>query len=362
MLKKLQSLDRRWLILLSIIPVGCLLAIIVGVVVGWGLFPTNTASGQISAMSANNLDDYVITVAAEFADDGDTQKARDRLLELDTPNPAQYVAFLADRMVQEGRDKTDPELVEVIHLAQAIGSSTENMIAYIASPTPTATATFTPVPPTNTPTPTDTPIPPTDTPIPTDTPVPTATTIPPTNTPAATNTPAPPTATPVPPTPTPPPVDFVVDNIYMFTVQENGNCLGNHNIYVDVVDVNGNALIGAKVGDPPWNNFVRITGEKNEPLSPLGHYLGNKLAEIDLYKNGAALSVMEYPVGNPVTSEVAPKLSTNDCDIPADWLAAAGYCASPGECEARKACGSGNNSLCWGHYSYYLRFKATHPF
>ncbi len=372
MLKKLQSLDRRWLILLSIVPVGCLLAIIVGVAVGWGAFPTNTASGQISSLSVNNLDEYVINVAAEFAEDGDAQKAQARLVELDTPNPAQYVAFLADRMIQEGREKTDPQLVEIINLAQAIGSSTQNMIAYIASPTPTATATFTPVPPTDTPVPTDTPIPPTDTPVPADTatPIPpTATPIPPTNTPAATNTPAPPTNTPVPPTPTPPPVDFVVDEVTMITIQENGGCMGNHNVFIDVVDVNGAPLLNAKVDAPAQANglFMRITGEKNEPFAPAGHFYGNKLAEIDLFKGGGPiLAVTEYPVGNPVTSQLSPVLSSNDPQIVESggvhyWITA-GYCSSEADCLSKAGYGNGTNSLCWGHYSYYIRFKATHPF
>ncbi len=373
MLKKLQSLDRRWLILLSIVPVGCLLAIIAGVVLGWGLFPTNTASGQISNLNANEIDGFVINIAQEYAQDGDMQKAQNRLLELDTPNAPQYVSFLADRMIQEGRGKTDPELVEVIQLAQAVGSSTENMLAYIASPTPLPTDTPTP---TSTPTPvppTETPIPPTDTPVPADTatPVPpTDTPIPPTNTPAATHTPAPPTNTPVPPTATAPPVDFVVDAVFMLSRDENGGCMGNHNVFVDVVDVNGAPLLNAKIDDPAQANgpFMRISGEKNEPFTPAGHNYGNKLAEVDLYKGGGPeLAITEYPAGHPVTSQTSPVLSSSDPQIVESggihfWIEAGGYCNSDADCRAKAGWGDGSNSMCWGHYSYYLRFKATHPF
>lgn len=373
MLKKIQSLDKRVLILLSIIPVGCLLAIIVGLIVGWGLFPSNTAAGQISSLSANEIDGFVINIAQEYAQDGDLQKAQNRLAELDTPNAPQYVSFLADQLIQQGREKTDPELIDVIKLAQAVGSSSANMVAYIASPTPLPTET--PIP-TNTPTPvppTDTPIPPTATPIPTETAtaVPaTATPIPPTNTPAATNTPAPPTNTPVPPTPTPPPVDFVVDTVFMLSREENGGCMGNHNIFVDVVDVNGASLMQAKIDDPDQANgaFMRISGEKNEPFVPAGHNYGTKLAEIDLFKGGGpTLAITEYPVGNPVSSERSPVLSSSDPQIVQSggihfWIEAGGYCNSEAECLAKAGYGSGNNSMCWGHYSYFLKFRATHPF
>ncbi len=367
-MKRIQTLDRRLLILFSIIPVGCLLAIMGGLLIGVVLFPSAAPGGQISNMSQAHVEDFVKTVAAEYAADGDLPKARARLQELDVPNPEQYVAFLADQYIQQGRAKDDPDLLNVIHLAEALGTSTKSMIAYIATATPLPTPTFTSTP---TPPPTNTPIPPTNTPVPADTAVPADTPIPPTNTPAATNTPAPPAATntPAPPTdtpvPTPPPVDFVVSKVQMFTKAENGGCLGAHNIFVNVTDVNGTPLTGAKIGDPPFNNFVRVTGEKNEPLAPLGHPIGHKLAEIDLYKQGTQLKVLEYPVGNPVTSELSQKLSTNDWEIPIPWLIQAGYCSSDADCQARwnsGVAGVGANSLCWGHYSFYLEFKATHPF
>jgi hypothetical protein len=151
----------------------------------------------------------------------------------------------------------------------------------------------------------------------------------------------------------------------MFTKAENGGCLGAHNIFIDVLDVNGNPLLGAKIADPPFNNFVRISGEKNEPLAPLGHHLGNKLAEIDLYKGGTKLQIIEYPVGNPVTSEISPKMSTNDWEIPIPWLIEGGYCANETDCKTKwnsGVAGVGLNNLCWGHYSFYVAFQATHPF
>ena len=358
----MKRIDRRWLILFSIVPVGCLVAIVMGVFIGQYVIPLSITDGQISQMSAAETEEFVKLIAAEFAVDGDIEKARTRLQELGLPRPEQYVALLADTYIQEGRGKEDSDLQNVIRLADILGSATQNMIAFISTPTPLSTPTEPPLP-TNTPAPTES-AQPTDTPEPAATPTPEATDTPePTATftlgpPTATFTPAPPTNTPV---PTPPPVDFRVDQVYMFTKQENGGCLGAHQVYVDVVDINGNPLLGAKIADPPFNNFVRISGEKNETV----FNLGNKLAEIDLYKSGTALAITEYPVGNPVTSEISPKLSTNDWEIPIPWLIQGGYCANEGDCRARwnsGVAGVGQNALCWGHYSYYLRFRATRPF
>ncbi len=375
MLKKLQQLDRRLLILLTIIPVGCLVAIMVGVAVGWVFFPTQAATGQIGSMAPQEIEEYVKTVAAEFAEDGDLDRARTRLAELDIPRPEQYVAFLADRYVQEGRAKDDPDLLNIIRLAEALGSSTQSMIAYISTPTPPPTATS---PPTNTPLPTATPTP---TPAPTNTPQPTATTIPPTETPVpadtatlaptlgpptATFTPAPPTAT---STPTPPPIDFKIVQQFMLSKQENGGCMGNHNIFLNVLDVNGTPLLGARIRDVPaqWVDIVSGDPNRNGKLpEPFFNY-GVKLGEVDLQKNGYSLQISEYPVGNPVSSETSLALSSDDPGIVVNGLIpmlaqAGGYCNSEAECLSMIGYGSGSNSLCWGHYSYYLVFQATHPF
>ena len=362
-MKSIQRIDRRILILFSILPVACLTGIVILALIGYLFYPEQFGAGQVSELSSADKEEFVKLVAAEYAADADIEKAQNRLKELDVPRPEQFVALLADTYIQEGRAKDNPDVVNVIKLADLLGSSTQNMIAYITTATPvpvdTATATPTETPaatatPTETPLPTDTPVPPTD--VPTETPVPTETFTP--APPTATFTPRPPAAT---PTPVPPAVDFVVSKIYMFTKQENGGCLGGHQVFIDVVNVDGSPLLGAKIADPPFNNFVRISGEKNEPILNQG----NKLAEIPLYKGGTALAIVEYPVGNPVTSEVSQKLSTNDWEIPIPWLIQAGYCANEGDCRTRwnsGVAGQGQNALCWGHYSYYIRFQATRPF
>ena len=354
----MRKLNRNLLILASIVPVGMLAGLVFGVFIGWQLLPVEYRNTNLSDLPPADIEESLIEVAIEFGETHDLELARQRLSELGLANPEQMVGALAERYVQEDRGHNDRDTIDLVVLADALDMASPAMIAYVATPTPPPTST--PVPsPTATPT-----LSPSPTPQPTDTP-----TVPPTAADTPTPRPARPTATPGPPTdtptPTPPPYDFVVKQVHMLSIQENGGCMGNHAIFVSVLDVNGAPLLGAVVADPPFNNFRVVTGSKNEPF----FNYGITLAEIELVKSGAALSVVEYPEGRPVTSEVAPKLSTNDWEIPIPWLIEAGYCGSEAECTQKRAIdrtqnpnGVGENKLCWGHYSYWLVFQATRAF
>ena len=203
--------------------------------------------------------------------------------------------------------------------------------------------------PTNIPLPTDTSVP-TETPTPIDTPSPTATplltdtSIPPTDTPVPpTNTPAAPTdtPTPLPPTDTPTPaVDFVVTKQRMLTIEENGQCRGNHNIFVTVVDVNGNLLDGLVLGDS-WNNVELVTGSK-----------GPGEAHFDLWKNTMEIIVKrDQATGQPYRSEKTRPLSSIQPTIP-DMIAG-GYCEDEADCKHKIE----TNQYCVGHYSYEVVFQ-----
>lgn len=355
---EMREKNRALLILAVILPVGCLVGLALALLIGLRLLPVEYINTEIGNFAPEQAEEYVLMVAAEFCTDQDVERARQRLAELDVPNPEQFVAYVADKHVKEDRGKDDPDTNNLVCLSEALGVSTISMIAYVSTPTPLPTSTFTPTPTatateTPLPIPTDTPTPlPTDTPAvtPTDTPV-AATDTPTPGPPTATFTPAPPTETPV---PTPPPVDFVIANLHKLTKQENGGCVGNHHIFISVLDVNGGPLMGAVLGDPPWNNFRPVTGEKNEPF--LG--MGSKLAEIELTKGGTQLQVIEYPEGAPVSSEQTPLMSTQEWEIPIPWLIETGYCADEGDCRTR----IDNNSMCNFHHSYWVVFQATHPF
>ena len=353
----MRKLNCKLLILAAIVPVGCLAGLLFGLFVGWQLLPVEYVNTEIGDLGPSEKEDYVLMVAAEYAVDNDANKALSRLDELDVANPDQFVAYLAEKYVQEGRGADDPDTVNLVRLAEVMGVSSQAMVAYVATATRDSNAypvayrysdgdgythgnaharcrrrPCSPRRPKHQSRPSHR---------------------------KPTPTPGPPTDT---PTPTPPPVDFVVKEARMLTIQENGGCRGRHDVTISVLDVNGQPLLGAAVTDlPEFHNFRVITGQKNEPFFDWGI----KLAEIDLYKSSTKLLVAEYPEGRPVTSEVSPTMSTNDWEIGIPLLIEKGYCSDEAQCQRDWNSGTfgvGANALCWGHYAWWLVFQATHPF
>ncbi len=364
-------IDRRLLILFSITPIGCLLALLLGLLIAWYLFPTRFINAQISDLPQEEADEIVIMAAADFAEHEDIDRVREMLAELEVPNTPQYVSMVAERMIRTNRGPVDEDLENVVRLADALGVSTVSMIAYVS--TPTSSPTITPIPtdtPPPTPTPTNTlvvevtvaaegetgvevaaeveaaPAAPTEEPPATDTPTPE---------PAATSTPVPiPTDTPE-PTATPvPEVDFVITKQRLLTKEENGGCMGMHSIFITVVDAAGNPIKGVEIGDV-WGNPGPTTGHKGDDQPGLAMW--------DLYKNGFIILVKNDPTaGRPVTSQESELLSSNDWEIGIPRLIEAGYCPDEPTCRVlwnSGVFGEGNNSLCWGHYSWEVTFQRT---
>lgn len=338
------------------LPIFCLALAIGGILVGYSVSSTavsaNGSAFVASEINHEEVEAEILTIAAEYAASKDIDTAHQRLNALNLPNSGQYVSFMVDRYIQEERGPDDVDTQNLYLLANAIGAGTASMAVALATPTLEPTATL---PPTETPTlvPTEPPVeiqeePETEA-LPTDTAVPTGTPIPPTDTPVPpTPVPAPPTNTPEPtptPEPTQPPVDFVVAEAYLIRNPEYNSCPGSHQIFVTVVDVNGNPLDGVTIEDTFRAVPPHVSGEK-----------GPGKLEYDLWNNGFSLEVTKKEDGSPATSEVTPNLSSWDEDIPDQWLVEANYCLDLADCAARKS----NNQLCRGHYSYNVTFRKTY--
>lgn len=350
-MKKTNS-NALLLIAIIIVPLFCLALGIAAIVVGTGIVSIVQANESFSApvVSEAEAEAEMVRIAEEYAETNDLAAARQQMQTLNLPNQDQYLAFMVDRYIQE-RGAEDTQTRQLFALADALGISNLSMAATLASPSPTTISAPPTEAPTATPLPTNTPSPTTAPPdLPTETPPPTETpTAPPTETPIpATNTPAPPTNTPEPtatPVPTQPPVDFVVSEQRILTIQENGGCRGSHQIFVTVVDAQGNPLDGVTVEDTFQAVPPHLSGEK-----------GPGKLEYDLWKNGFSLHVTKKADGSPATSQTTDKLSSVDPDIPSEWLLQAGYCDSIADCDQRKTI----NQLCLGHYSYYVTFQRTY--
>ncbi len=363
-----------------------------------------------------------VQIAADFAQDGDLERARARLRSLGVPKPEQWLAMLAEQHIAEDQDPaiTDP----LVSLSLALGVKTAALIRY-------AKAHFTPTPqpipmptlerPTASPTeplPTTAEAPSLSTPAWTPTSVLPSPTLTPTpalsptpfaivrvealnvragpgtgypivgrltagdsvdivgrsadgawwqiryargqggwvsgalvqaqgalnDVPVITDVPAPPpTPTPRPPTPTPipqPQVDFRVVSTRLLSIQENGGCMGMHNIFVTVLDAAGAPLDGVQVGRVWVPEDVKTTGADNK---------GPGKAVFDLFKHGDQVHVLNY------NSETTRPLEVEDEKIPIPELIGAGYCPNEDECRRLIS----ENRLCRFHYSWEVIFQRT---
>ncbi len=151
--KKRRGIDRRILILVSVTPFACLLAILCGLAITWVALPSKFVNARVSDLSEEYADEVVIMAASDFAEYNDLERVNEILNRLNVPNKAQYVSLVAERMIRTNRGPVDEEIKNVVNLADALGVSTVSMVAYVSPPT----ATFTPwTPPT--PTSTHTPV------------------------------------------------------------------------------------------------------------------------------------------------------------------------------------------------------------
>jgi hypothetical protein len=124
---------------------------------------------------------------------------------------------------------------------------------------------------------------------------------------------------------------------------ENGGCIGNHSIYVTVLEgpPPGRPLDGIVIGDT-FNNIEVASGDK-----------GPGRAEVTLWMNSMSLKVKRHINGTPFTSEESFSFTSHDELIPAEVLAANGYCeGNVDKCRWAQQ----NNQICRGHYSWRVTF------
>ena len=276
-----RSQSRTGLIVAILVILGLTAGAVLGLLLGWVVWPVKFVDTSIADLAPEYKDEYILLVASAYVVDGDLEKAQARLARLEVPNVNQSISAMIDRYINEGRDEAD--IRALVALASALGVTSPNMVAYIATPTPLPTDTPLPTPtplPTDTPTPTPivpTDVPPTDTPLPqpTDTAIPpTDTPVPPTDTPQPqpTNTPVPqPTNTPRPqptntPKPTSPPVANWTWSARLVGPGEEGQRCdgGDLRIGVTVVDANGNQLGGVWIYDK-YSQLYQVTGNVGSP-------------------------------------------------------------------------------------------------
>jgi hypothetical protein len=226
--------------------VGVVLGLAVGLFITWQVWPVEYYDTDPIDLRQEHKDDYVVMIAAAYAQDGDLEGASARLEELGFDEPTKVVLGLFQRYGDAGYIG---ETSSLARLAYDLGIEDVALLPYIEQPTatpeptdtpePTATETAAPPPP---PTVTPTEVPPE--------PTATATETPPEATPTATEPPPTPTNTPAaPPEDTPTPT-VAVDFDYQLVERSDLGCTSDGDgdyILVQVNDENGRGVAGVQV-------------------------------------------------------------------------------------------------------------------
>jgi hypothetical protein len=234
---------------------GHILFVVVGVVVGlclglfitWQAWPVEYYDTDLVDLRREHKDDYVVMIAAAYAQNDDLESATSRLEQLGFEETKQIVLGLFQRYGEAGyREETR----SLARLAYDLGVSDVALLPYIQQPTPTPEPSPTPQP-----TPTEVVIPtatPTETPA---EPTATSTEAPPEPTSTATQPPPAPTHTPTtPPEDTPTPT-VAVDFDYQLVEKSDLGCTTDRDgdyilVYVRDVDDRGVAGVKAVVEGP----------------------------------------------------------------------------------------------------------------
>ncbi len=117
----------RKVVLLALI--GLALGIVLGLLIGWRLWPvryTNTAPHQLRWDYRN---DYVLMIAAAYQVEGNVGAAQDRLALVNAESPAQPVVELAEQLI--ATDGGQGDIVMLVRLADALGAVTPVMTPYL---------------------------------------------------------------------------------------------------------------------------------------------------------------------------------------------------------------------------------------
>ena len=263
---------------LAIVAVGIVIGLVLGLLVTWQVWPVEYYDTDSVDLRQEHKDDYVVMIAAAYAQDGDLDTAVVRLEWLGLEDDTQVVLVLFQRYDEAGYIE---ETRSLARLAHGLGVTDVALLPYVEEPTPTATLIPTPAP------------------TPTEEPTATPTETPAEPTPTSTQAPPEPTSTPTQPPPTPtqtanvPPEDtatptVAVDFDYQVVEKSDLGCTSDRDgdyILIHVRDEDDRGVAGVKivVKGPEVEDFF-FTGLKPEIGPGFADYLvtaaGSYTAEV----------------------------------------------------------------------------------
>ncbi|MGD2104442.1 MAG: hypothetical protein PVJ55_04915 [Anaerolineae bacterium] len=109
--------------------VSAALGLILGITIGWLLWPVTYTNTSPAVLREDYHDDYVLMIAAAYQVDQDLQEARSRLELLDAATPATPVVELARKLIEDGGGEED--ITRLTRLARALGAMNPALAPYL---------------------------------------------------------------------------------------------------------------------------------------------------------------------------------------------------------------------------------------
>ena len=142
----------EWLLWVGGFVAGFLIGLALSLTYTWLIDPPPLTDTTPAALNPQDKEIYTVLIAAAYVAEGDLDRTRSRLAELEDPDIENTIVALAERYINQGRDARD--IRALARLSDALGDTSAAMRPFIATPTSTVTSTPTPTsqPPTPTPT------------------------------------------------------------------------------------------------------------------------------------------------------------------------------------------------------------------
>jgi hypothetical protein len=117
---------RQWIIWAV---VGIAIGVVLGVAIGWWLWPVTYTNTSPTALREDYHDEYVLMVATAYEVEGDRDRARERLALLDPEEPSAPVVGLGQRLIEEGGSEED--IARLARLARALDATAPTLMSHL---------------------------------------------------------------------------------------------------------------------------------------------------------------------------------------------------------------------------------------
>jgi hypothetical protein len=108
---------------------GLVVGLMMGLAIGWWLWPVRYTNTSPSVLRQDYRDDYTLMVATTYEVEQDPERAYERMSLLNPQDPAAPIIELAERLLEAGGSTED--VTRLARLARALGTVPPTLVPYL---------------------------------------------------------------------------------------------------------------------------------------------------------------------------------------------------------------------------------------